>query len=159
MKNKALVITKNVINVSANKFSEESMIAKHDMHGILPSCRKAVLLTDMPIANGFAVRPLFGNGNGRATVSPTVWAALVENAEIVSDDLFPVELTPKIRTWARAKAMAYATCEAVTNLKDVAQSYLDSQRFDEVSWPKTCTCQNNDDYCPACLQEITANLA
>lgn len=133
-----LEVRRNVIKISHFASEEEigsqRTFATHEVYGILPGCRKVVLLSISPNANQITVRPLFGY-NGRADVSPNVWADVVQHAEIISDPLFPLELTPELKTWAREQAMSICSCPAVTDLSEVHPDYLAQQIHDRVSIP------------------------
>jgi hypothetical protein len=128
---KAVRIVRSEIVVSANRHAETGYIANHRVKGILPGCRLVKELSFSPFANRIVVRPLFGY-NGQASISPTAWADLVQSSPIVSDRIFPVVLTTELREWARAEAMQITTCPAVADLREVAQSYLDSLTHDRL---------------------------
>lgn len=95
---------------------------EHRVTGILPGCRKPVLLSVSPMSGCIWVKPLFGHA-GNAHIKPEEWAALVKNSPVRSCDLFPVDVTPAIAEGAIEDALAITTCLGVTNREHVHPGY------------------------------------
>lgn len=122
-----LKIEKSEIVVS--KHRDGSVYFHHKVYAVLPGCRKATQLSITPFALRLVARPLFGY-NGTATIDPEQWSGVIRSAPVVSDSLFPVEITPEIVSQARDALLDITTCPAVTDTRDVSPSFKPS--FDTI---------------------------
>ena len=134
---KPLLITRSYIRVSANPHSPRGWLAFHETRGILPGCRKIAHLTVSPCYSAVSVRNLFSY-NGYASIHPDTWGLLIESSPIVSDPMFPIELTPELLAIVRAEAVAFTTCPAITSEKDVAEEYRASMKWDSIELVPGC---------------------
>jgi len=105
-------VVKNEIRVS--KHPDGKIYFDHRVEGIFPGCRKVQKITIMPMAKGIWLRPLYGY-NGTACILPIKWERLSHHASVVSDPLFPVELTESIVENAIKDAKSICFCPAVVS--------------------------------------------
>lgn len=112
MARKALVIDRPVIRVSANSLIEGGLFFDMRVYGVLPGCRKKVMLSFGPMARYVWFRPLFGH-SGAASVSPEDFLRMVDAAPVVSCEHSPVVVTPEIAAKAKASVASTADCPAI----------------------------------------------
>lgn len=117
-----LKITKSEIRVSANPKIDGGYYFDHHVEGILPGCRKSVVLSISPTYARIWVKPLEGY-SGNAHIRPEDWAALVAKSPVKSAFYSPVEITPEIVAKAQADALSLTTCPAVTNNEHVHPNF------------------------------------
>lgn len=113
MSGKTIQLLKAEISVS--KHSEGKIFFNLKMVGTLVGGKKSHSLTYSPFTGRIAVSKLFGYAN-YSFVSPEVWAEFIKSIPVVSNDLFPCEVTPEIEAAARAKELSICTCGAVTGI-------------------------------------------
>lgn len=105
-------ITRATIEVSANHLIPGGYFYETRIEGILPRGRKAQLMTITVQPHSIRVHPLYGDAEG-VTVGPEKFRIFVRSLRVVSNDLFPVTLTPEIEALARADAEYVCDCPAV----------------------------------------------
>ena len=124
-----LRITDSRITVSKHRSGE--LFFHHDVKGILPGCRKIAILSTSPMACRIWVKNLYSY-NGEANVRPQDWATLIRRSPVVSDRLFPVEITSDIAAQAYADVLQITDCPAVTD-SACHPNYLAALQYDEVA--------------------------
>jgi len=110
-----LQITKSKIVVSKNDRCDGGYFVQHKVTGILPGCRKEVVLSFSPMTGYVWVNPLFGY-SGSASISPIDWLALVKVSPVEAERWHgetPIEITPELRAMAYADASRVADCPAI----------------------------------------------
>jgi len=107
---KPLRIISNKIIVSTH--TTLGLFIDHRVEAIFPGCRKTQRCIVSAMAGSVWVKPLYGY-NGTANVQPKRWECVVDSAVVVSDQLFPVEITPLIADKARQDAKSICNCPAV----------------------------------------------
>lgn len=117
MKELRIISSKIVVSAHGDK-----RYVRHVVKGILPNCRKVTDLALSPSTGCVWVKSLWSH-NGTANVEPSLWAALVKTSPVVSDNTFPVTLTPAIIAEAYEEALNITKCAAVHDRTHVHPNY------------------------------------
>jgi len=128
MKN-TLQIVKAQIEISSNSLIEGGYFYDVKLQGILPGCKKVVVLHHNTMIGYLWLKPLFG-GSGEARVSPSSWRSLMKTIPVVVKPYDKdVIMTPELEAKAREYALSFA--DMTENAE--AQSGLSARsNFDEI---------------------------
>jgi hypothetical protein len=121
MKN-TLKITKAQIVISDNHLMPDGYAVETRLYGVLPGCRKEVLLYLTPSTKSIILRPLH-TGNGEATIEPNEFAAFLQRIQIRNNHVAPYAEFDRVKASARASVVKICSCKAVTSPMFVSPNY------------------------------------
>ena len=98
---KEVRVTHAEIRVSSNERCEDGVFVEVRMTAVFPGCRKVAVVSISPMGSGVGLKSLYGY-SGEAHVEPEEWRTFLRSLPVVSDDLFPVEMTPELAAYAVA---------------------------------------------------------